>query len=423
MAKIKKIMSREILDSRGYPTVETKVILEDEHYAVASVPSGASTGSLEAFELRDRDPMRFAGLGVLKAVNNVSQVIGPKIVGIDASDQKKIDETLINIDGSENKQNLGANAILSVSIACTKAQAASLQLPVYRYIAEALIQKKDKSYKIPTPLFNILNGGKHGAGNLEFQEFLVIPSQIKPYPLGLQIGTEIYYSLKKVLDYKNAIHSVGDEGGFAPNLYTNADALEIMTEAISQTPYTLGKDVFMGIDIAAGHFMNQDKKYVIKDLSNPMTSTELIDFYKDLTSRYLLLLLEDPLGEEEWDGWVEITKSLGSQLLIVSDDLTATNKKRLEKAIQLRAANTILTKPNQIGTLTETLEVVKTAFNAKWKVIISHRSGDTTDDFEADLAVAVGADYVKFGAPARGERVVKYNRLSEIYNSLIHNQQ
>jgi enolase len=423
MAKIKKIMSREILDSRGYPTVETKVVLEDEHYAVASVPSGASTGTYEAFELRDRDPMRFAGLGVLKAVNNVSQVIGPKIIGIDASDQKKIDETLINLDGSENKQNLGANAILSVSIACAKAQAASLQLPIYRYIAEALLQKKDKSYKIPTPLFNILNGGKHGAGNLEFQEFLIMPSQIKPYPLGLQIGTEIYYSLKKVLDYKNAIHSLGDEGGYAPNLYTNADALEIMTEAISQTPYVLGKDVFLGIDIAAGHFMNQEKRYTIKDRSNSMSSQELIEFYKDLTSRYLLLLLEDPLGEDEWEGWVEITKNMGGQLLIVSDDLTVTNKKLLEKAIQLKAANTILTKPNQIGTLSETLDVVNTAFNAKWKVIISHRSGDTTDDFAADLAVAVGADYVKFGAPARGERVVKYNRLSEIYNSLIHNQQ
>jgi len=421
MAKIKKVMSREILDSRGRPTIETKVVLEDDHFGVASVPSGASVGSFEAHELRDGDSLRFSGLGVLKAVNNVVGIIGPKIIGIDASDQERLDKTLISLDGTENKQNLGANAILSVSIACAKAQAASLQLSVYRYIAEAIIKKKDKSYKIPTPLFNIMNGGKHGGGNLEFQEFLITPSQVKPYPLGLQIGAEVYYSLKKVLDYKNAIHSVGDEGGYAPNLYTNADALEIITEAISQTPYTLGKDVFLGIDVAAGHFMNNEKQYIIKDRSNPMTAFELIEFYKDLTSRYLLLLLEDPLAEEEWQGWAELTKNLGNQLMIISDDLTVTNKKRLEKAIQTKAANAILTKPNQIGTITETLEVIKTAAEAKWKIIMSHRSGETTDDFIADFAVAVGADYAKFGAPARGERVVKYNRLLEIYNSLIHN--
>jgi enolase len=421
MAKIKKVMSREILDSRGHPTIETKVILEDDHFGIASVPSGASTGSFEAHELRDGDSLRFSGLGVLKAVNNVVGIIGPKIIGIEASDQERVDKTLISLDGTENKQNLGANAILSVSIACAKAQAASLQLPVYRYIAEVIIKKKDKSYRIPTPLFNIMNGGKHGGGNLEFQEFLITPSQVKPYPLGLQIGAEVYYSLKKVLDYKNAIHSVGDEGGYAPNLYTNADALEIITEAISQTPYTLGKDVFLGIDVAAGYFMNNEKQYVIKDRSNPMNSFELIEFYKDLASRYLLLLLEDPLADEEWQGWTEITKTLGNQQLIISDDLTVTNKKRLEKAIQTKAANAILTKPNQIGTITETLEVVRIAMEAKWKIIMSHRSGETTDDFIADLAVAVGADYAKFGAPARGERVVKYNRLLEIYNSLVHN--
>ena len=422
MAKIKKVMSREILDSRGYPTVETKVVLEDDHFGISSIPSGVSMGSFEAHELRDHDSLRFGGQGVLKAVGNVTGIIGPKIIGLDASEQEKIDRTLISLDGTENKENLGANAILSVSIASLKAQAASLQFPVYRYIAEAILKKKDKSYRIPTPLFNILNGGKHGAGNLEFQEFLIAPSQVKPYPVSLQIGSEVYYSLKKVLDYKNAIHSVGDEGGYAPNLYTNADALEIITEAISQTTYILGKDVFMGIDIASGHFMNEEKKYVIKDRSNPMTSMELIDFYKDLTARYLLLILEDPLGEEEWQAWAELTKFMGTQLLIVSDDLTATNKKRLEKAIQARAANAILTKPNQIGTITETLEVVKTAQDAKWKVVMSHRSGETNDDFIADLAVAVGADYVKFGAPARGERVAKYNRLLEIYNSLVHSQ-
>jgi len=419
MAKIKKIMAREILDSRGTPTVEAKVVLEDGYFGVAACPSGASTGSLEAFELRDGDPKRYAGLGVLKAVENVVNVIGPKLVGLEAGDQTRIDRTLIDLDGTENKKNLGANAILPISLAVAKAQAASQQYPLYRYIGEVLLKKKAPAYRIPTPIFNILNGGKHGAGNLDFQEFFIVPSQTKLFPQALQIGTEIYYDLKKVLIYKKAIHSVGDEGGFAPNLYTNADALEIITEAIAQTNYTLGLDVFMGLDVAAGHLMTGGQ-YVIKDRSNPMSSAEMIDFYKDLIARYRLLVLEDPLYEDEWKGWIELTKNLGSQVMIVGDDLIATNPKRLKKAIESLAANALLAKPNQIGTLSETLEVINIALGSGWRVVVSHRSGETNDDFIADLAVAVGADYAKFGAPVRGERVAKYNRLLEIYNSLIH---
>lgn len=411
MAKISKIYAREVLDSRAYPTVEAKVVLDNQFYGVASCPTGVSTSRFESVEIRDNDKERFAGLGVLKAIDNIIKVIQPRLVGVNPEDQEKIDRTLISLDGTANKSKLGVNAVLPVSIACAKAAAASLRKPLYQYLADKFF---DSTIRMPTPLFNVINGGKHGAGNLDFQEFFVIPSQTKLYSSGLRLAVEIYFSLKRLLIFKNAIHSVGDEGGFAPNLYTNSDALELLVEAISVTGYHLGQDVFLGLDLAATNFKT-GSLYQIKDRSNAISADELIEFYKDLVDRYRLLILEDPLAEDDWDDWAKIVKGVGDRTLIVGDDLLATNPKRVDRALKGSYVNAIIIKPNQIGTLTETVEVIKKANRAGWQTIISHRSGDTTDDFVADLAVATKADYAKFGAPARGERVAKYNRLLEIF--------
>ena len=416
MSKIAKILSREILDSRGFPTVEVKVILDSGYVGIASAPSGLSVGGFEAVEVRDGDPNRLAGFGVLKAVSNVSQIIAPELEGTEAESQTEIDQILLKLDGTEDKKNLGTNAMLPVSVGVAKAQAANLHLPLYRYLARLFVTE-DKLAKIPTPLFNILNGGKHGAGNLEFQEFIVSPSQTAPYSAGLQVGVEIYYALKKILVYRNAIHSVGDEGGFAPNLYTNADALEVIVEAVNTTSYSFGRDVFLGLDCAANNF-KVDSHYRIRDRSNPISSYDLLEYYRELITHYRILIIEDPFSEDAWDDWVEFTKTVGNEVFVVADDLVATNLKRLTEAVEKKAANALLAKPNQVGTITETWQAVAKAQNSGWKVIVSHRSGETLDTFIADFAVAVGADYVKFGAPARGERVVKYNRLLEIEQEL-----
>lgn len=415
MAKIKRIKAREILDSRGHPTVEARIELEDGTVGVASVPSGASLGKYEALELRDGDEKRYGGLGVLKAVGNINQLIAPKLSGVEARNQLEIDRLLLALDGTKNKGKLGANATLAVSQGVCEAAAASKKVNNFEHIA-ALYGLKRELFKIPTPIFNLINGGKHGAGNLDFQEFHIIPSAEKPYPEALKIGEEVYQMVKKVLIRNGAIHSVGDEGGFAPNLFTNLDALEVLTQAIKEAGYEFNKDIFLGLDVAAGHFFKEGR-YQIRDRSTPMEASELVEFYKELLQQYPLISLEDPLDEDDWDGWQKIVKVMPN-LMIVGDDLLVTNKDRLSEAIKRRAATAILVKPNQIGTIAETIEVVKIARQANFKIIVSHRSGETEDDFIADFAVGVGADYTKFGAPARGERVAKYNRLLQIEQSL-----
>lgn len=415
---IKTIKAREILDSRGIPTVETTVVLEDETMGIASVPSGISLGKHEAVEIRDQDPDRFSGMGVLMAVENVTQIIGPRLAGMDPTNQQEIDKLMIETDGTKDKSGLGSNSILSVSLSVARCAANSQKMPLYRYLNFVFCKMMSTQIsKTPTPIFNIINGGKHGAGNLDFQEFHVVPATNKPYHQALRIGEEIYQAAKKVLIYRNAIHSVGDEGGFAPNLFTNLDALEAVSEAIKMTPYTMGHDVFLGLDVAASHF-KKDGGYQIKDRPTPFSSDEFIKYLQDLNRDYHLLILEDPLEEDDWDGWKILTSLLSAGTLVVGDDLLATNLARVNTAISQKACNAIIVKPNQAGTLTETLEVVKTARLGGFDIIISHRSGETNDTFIADLAVGVAANYVKFGAPARGERVAKYNRLLEMEEEL-----
>jgi enolase len=420
MTKIQKIIGREILDSRATPTVEAICILEGGVVSIFSVPSGASTGTHEALELRDKDESRYLGKGVLKAVKNINEIIGPALVAanLDPTNQQEIDNHLVQMDGTENKSKLGANSILAVSGAISKAASALQRKPLYHWIQE-LAQKKAISphMHIPVPLFNMVNGGLHGAGNLDFQEFFVIPASSIPFHDGLRMGVEIYMSIGQNLAHRGAIHSVGDEGGYAPNLFTNADALEILVEAIRQANYQLGRDVFLGLDVAASTFF-KNNSYSIRDKSTPLSEDALINYYKDLNNAYHLAVLEDPLCEDAWEGWKKVMQILGDQIAIVGDDLLATNIKRVQKAVQMGACNTILVKPNQIGTISETLDVIKIARDAGWKVIVSHRSGETNDTFIADFSVGVGADYVKFGAPARGERVVKYNRLAIIESEL-----
>lgn len=417
-ARIYSISAREILDSRGNPTVETTVILTSGYRGVASVPSGASIGKYEAVELRDGDEKRYNGMGVLKAVQNVNTIINAKLRGMDATNQGLIDKAMVDLDGTPNKSKLGANAVLSVSLGVAAASANHQRIPLYRYLNGLInIGKPIAMTRIPTPLFNIINGGKHGAGNLDFQEFHVIPASNKPYHQALQIGAEIYQAVKKILIYRNAVHSVGDEGGFAPNLFTNIDAMEILLEAVKTTPYRFGVDVFFGLDVAASYFKSS-RGYQIKDRSTTFQTPDFIEYFKKLHEKYRLLLLEDPLGEDDWDGWVQITRELGADILIVGDDLLATNPERLQRAITQKACSAILAKPNQIGTLSEFLAVILLAKQHDIKTIVSHRSGETNNSFVADLAVGVQSDYVKFGAPARGERVAKYNRLLQIEQEL-----
>lgn len=415
MIKIKSIKAREILDSRGEPTVETKVVLEDGSLGLASVPAGTSIGKYEAVELRDQDPERYKGMGVLKAVGNVNEVIAQKLVGMAARPQLEIDKVLIQLDATPNKSNLGANAILSVSQAICEAGAATKKIPIYSHVADLYGLKKEE-LKMPIPTFNLINGGKHGAGNLDFQEFHIIPLGEKSYAEALRMGEEIYHTVEEVLIRHGAIHSVGDEGGFAPNLFTNLDALEVLIEAIKEAGYELGKNVFLGLDVAASTFYKEGR-YKIRDRTMPLDAGEFVTYYRDLNKQYPLHSLEDPFFEDDWFGWAEVVKAL-PQVIVVGDDLLCTNKQRVEEAIKKKACNAILVKPNQIGTIAETIEVIKVARQANWKVVVSHRSGETNDDFIADFAVGVGADYVKFGAPARGERVAKYNRLLAIEEEL-----
>ena len=414
MSKIAKVWAREILDSRGIPTVETAIMLDTGQIAVSSVPAGTSTGSHEALELRDRDNPRYLGQGVLKAVENVNTILGQAVIGMDPTDQIGIDQKLVQLDGTENKSKFGGNAILSVSEAVTKCGAIASNQQLYAWIYSLAIKGGiTQKVKIPTPLFNMINGGLHGAGNLDFQEFWVIPATSKSFSDGLRMGAEIYQTIGLNLAHRGAIHSVGHEGGYAPNLFTNADAFEVFIESVHQTQYSLGRDVFLGLDVASNSFY-KDGQYLIKDKTSGMDDNQMLEYYKELCDRYKLAVVEDAFQEDAWDSWKKAYAELSSSVLIVGDDLIATNPKRLQKAIQEKACNGIVVKPNQIGTVTETLNVVKMARDAGMKIVVSHRSGETNDSFIADFAVGVAADYLKSGAPARGERVAKYNRLSTI---------
>lgn len=404
--------------------METTVILDDGWRGMSSVPSGASTGHGEAAELRDMDPSRYNGLGVLQAVDNVNKVIAPRLAGADPQHQKEIDQLVIGLDGTNNKSKLGSNAILSVSQAVCEAAAATLKIPLYRYVAQLAVsfgirlKEEEKNMRIPTSTFNLINGGKHGAGNLEFQEFHIIPSPEGSFSSNLEMAEEIYQAVKKILIRHGAVHSVGDEGGFAPNLFTNMDALEVVVQAMNESGHEFKRDVFLGLDVAASHFY-RNGKYSIRDRTQPMDTGEFVAYYRDLCSQYPLYLLEDPLFEEDWNGWASLTKELSNQTIIVGDDLLCTNPERVKKSIGQKACTAVLIKPNQIGTISETLEVFKLAKEAGLKTIVSHRSGETNDTFIADFAVGVQSDFTKFGAPARGERVEKYNRLLQIEEELL----
>ena len=414
MSKIQKIWSRQILDSRGLPTVETACQLDTGHVAVASVPAGTSTGTYEALELRDGDPEKYLGKGVENAVKNVNETLGPGVWGLDSNNQEGLDNRLIELDGTKNKSKYGSNALLSISIASSKAAAAAQNMPLYKWI-NTLAKRAgiNADMHIPTPLFNMINGGLHGAGNLDFQEFHVIPASSKNFKDSLRAGVEIYMTLGKDLERRGAIHSVGDEGGYAPNLFTNADALEVLYDSIKSTNYQMGRDVFLGLDVAASVFF-KNGEYVIRDKSAPLKDEALQDYYKYINSQYHLALIEDPFHEDAWESWKKLVETTQGQITIVGDDLLATNQERVQKAIDEKACNGILVKPNQVGTIIETLRVIKMARDDNWKVVTSHRSGETNDWFIADFAVGIGSDYVKFGAPARGERVAKYNRLLSV---------
>lgn len=419
MNKITNMVAREIIDSRGNPTIETSVLLDNGAFGTASVPSGSSTSSKEDYELRDGDANRFGGMGVLKAVDNVNKLIFSKLKGADVSNQSELDSRLLELDGTANEQRLGANAVLSVSVACLKAAANSARVPLFLYIKNHFAA--DINLSIPGPIFNLINGGKHGAGNLDFQEFHVIPSTRFSYPEALRIGVELFQLLRLELIHRNAIHSVGDEGGFAPNLFTNGDALELMKLVIRNSPYKVNQDVFLGLDVAADSFYH-DNKYPLKDSPKPLDRDGFISFYQTLVSDYQIFSLEDPLSLEDWSGWTKLRELLPNTTMLVGDDLITTNVKSLEKAISTKACNAVIVKPNQIGSVTETVNLVKTAQKNSIYTIFSHRSGETNDSFIADLAVGLGANFAKFGAPDRGERVAKYNRLLEIHDFLTRPQ-
>lgn len=416
MGKIKTIRAYEIIDSRGYPTIEGKLVLDNGHEVVASVPSGTSIGKYEALELRDEDPKRFDGMGVTKAVSYVNDLIGPKLVGVSPLRQQDIDYWLIKADGSTNMSKLGANTTLLVSELMAKAGALDSGLADYKYINQlytALFKESIKIERIPDPIFNCLNGGKHASNNLEFQEFQFVPSSSYSFAEAYRIGISLYHELKRVLQYRGANLSVGEEGGFAPNFSTNIDALEVMNETINKSNLKIGLDIFIGLDIAASHFF-KDEHYAFRDRPRPLKSDEYLEFIRDLTQDYSLLILEDPLNQDDWDSWVKLNQTISQQIYLVGDDLLTTNKERLEKAIKEKACTTILVKPNQIGTISQTLDVINIARKNNFNYIVSHRSGETNDSFIADFAVGIQSDFVKFGAPARGERVAKYNRLWEI---------
>lgn len=409
MASIEIVNAREILDSRGNPTVEVEVLLDDESQGRAAVPSGASTGAFEAVELRDGDKGRYGGKGVLKAVEHVNETIAEEVIGFDATDQREIDAAMLALDGTPNKGKLGANAILGVSLAVAHAAAESANLPLFRYIGGP------NAHVLPVPMMNILNGGSHADSNVDIQEFMIAPIGAETFAGAVEMGAAVYHSLKKVLHDRGLVTGLGDEGGFAPNLESNAAALDLIVEAIKAAGLEPGKDVALALDVAASEFY-EDGFYLFEGAKK--TSDEMIAYYDGLVEKYPLVSIEDPLNEEDWDGWKKITDDLGDKVQLVGDDLFVTNPERLQKGIDNGTANALLVKVNQIGSLTETLDAVELAHRSGYRCMMSHRSGETEDVTIADLAVATNCGQIKSGAPARSERVAKYNQLMRIEETL-----
>ena len=413
MSVIIDVFGREILDSRGNPTVEVEVVLEDGAFGRAAVPSGASTGAFEAVELRDCDKGRYLGKGTLDAVAHVNEEIAEALIGVEADDQRFIDDIMLQVDGTDNKGALGANAILGASLACAKAAAESAELPLYKYVGGA------NAHLLPTPMMNILNGGVHADNNVDFQEFMIMPVGASTFAEALRWCAEIYHTLKKVLHDAGLGGGVGDEGGFAPNFKTNEEPLEYVTKACEAAGYKPGVDIMFAMDPASTEFYDADKKkYVLAGEGRELTSAEMVDYWEALVNKYPIVSIEDGMAEEDWDGWKELTDRIGDRVQLVGDDLFVTNSKRLAKGIELGCANAILIKVNQIGSLTETLEAIEMAKQAGYACVMSHRSGETEDTTIADLAVACNTGQIKTGAPCRSDRVAKYNPLLRIEEEL-----
>ena len=419
MAIIQGLWAREVLDSRGLPTIECTLWLDTGGIVAASVPTGSSIGKYESVEIRDQDVNRFLGRGMTKAVQSINSLIAPQIVGKNPTTQQEIDQLLINLDGTAKKEKLGANALLAVSQAVLKGGALSVNQPLYYYVHEKY--KLSQDLKIPTCIYTMINGGEHGVNNLDIQEFQIIAASHLDFSNSLNMAVTMFHQLSQVLAAKNAIHSVGPVGGFTPNLYNNTDVFELLIETAKTTPYIFSQDFFLGIDAAASKFFSGGK-YHLRERSEGYSSEELHEYYKKIYDVFRVLCFEDPFREDDEKMWQQITSELGETSRIVSDLLTATNPERTQKAIEKKMANTLLVKPNQIGTITETAAVIQLAKKAGWQILVSHRSGETNDDLIADFAVGIGADYVKFGPPNRGERIAKYNRLLMIEAELRRSQ-
>lgn len=410
---IKTVKGREILDSRGNPTVEVDIILEDGSSGRAAVPSGASTGTHEAVELRDGDRSRYLGKGVKQAVTNVNDILGPAVIGENALDQNSLDKKLIELDGTSNKERYGANAILGISMAVARAASASKKVPLFSYLSEG------KATVLPIPMMNILNGGQHADNNVDIQEFMIFPVGATSFAEALQMGTETFHQLKSVLKKKGLNTSVGDEGGFAPDLRSNEEAIEVILEAASNTGYQIGKQLFIALDVAASEIYDVDRQvYILESEEKELTSEEMVEYYYRLVSQYPIISIEDGLAEDDWEGWSIQNNKLGSKIQIVGDDLTVTNADRLQKAIDIRAMNAILIKLNQVGTVTETVETIDLARENGMAAVVSHRSGETEDTFIADFCVAMGNGQIKTGSASRTDRICKYNQLIRIEETL-----
>ncbi|GAA9750115.1 phosphopyruvate hydratase [Helicobacter pylori] len=412
MLTIKDIHALEVMDSRGNPTIQASVILSDNTKASAIVPSGASTGKREALELRDNDKTRFLGKGVLRACENVNSVIKHHLIGLEAINQAFVDERLRALDGTPNYANLGANAVLGVSMALARASAKALNLPLYRYLGGA------NALTLPVPMLNIINGGTHANNSIDFQEYMVMPLGFESFKEALRASAEVYHTLKKLLDGKNQLTSVGDEGGFAPNFNNNVEPLEIISQAIEKAGYKLGEEIALALDVASSELVDENFNYHLKGENKILDSHELVAYYKELVAKYPVVSIEDGLSEDDWEGWAFLSKELGRQIQLVGDDLFVTNASLLQKGIEKNIANAILIKPNQIGTISETLETIRLAKHHAYQCVMSHRSGESEDSFIADFAVALNTGEIKTGSTARSERIAKYNRLLEIEHEL-----
>ncbi|WRA73946.1 phosphopyruvate hydratase [Helicobacter pylori] len=412
MLTIKDIHALEVMDSRGNPTIQASVILSDNTKASAIVPSGASTGKREALELRDNDKTRFLGKGVLRACENVNSVIKHHLIGLEAANQAFVDERLRALDGTPNYANLGANAVLGVSMALARASAKALNLPLYRYLGGA------NALTLPVPMLNIINGGTHANNSIDFQEYMIMPLRFESFKEALRASTEVYHTLKKLLDGKNQLTSVGDEGGFAPNFNNNVEPLEAISQAIEKAGYKLGEEIALALDVASSELVDGNFNYHLKGENKILDSHELVAYYKELVAKYPIVSIEDGLSEDDWEGWAFLSKELGRQIQLVGDDLFVTNASLLQKGIEKNIANAILIKPNQIGTISETLETIRLAKHHAYQCVMSHRSGESEDSFIADFAVALNTGEIKTGSTARSERIAKYNRLLEIEHEL-----